>query len=110
MMNRTILIILAVLVLGSAGFGLAQLAEIRTLKQNIAALDQERAALQKRIWDLQKRNGELENRLVRAPGGPAPALAGGDPAGDFSAGLDPGTAGPRSRGGFDGGVARLSFT
>src|SRR2546426_7473921 len=46
-------------------FRSAQLDEIRTLKQNLSALDQERAALQKRIWDLQKRNGELERRLPR---------------------------------------------
>jgi hypothetical protein len=98
MMNRPILIILGVLVLGSAGFGLAQLGEIRKLKQNLAALDQERTALQKRIWDLQKRNGELENRFPRpmGPGGPI-ASAGGPAPGDMPAGNDPADA-SRARG------------
>ena len=98
-MNRVLPILLAVLLLGSAGFGLSQINEINKLKLNLAALDQERADLQKKIWDLQKRNGELENRLVRSPGGTAAA---GEPAGDVLAGGDP-FGGPRGRGGFDGG-------
>lgn len=102
-MNRLLLTLLAVLILGSAGFGLAQIDQIKKLKQNLAALNEERSALQKRIWDLQKRNGELENRLARTADGIAPGLAEGDPAGDFPGGNDPGAAGPRQRGGFNGG-------
>jgi hypothetical protein len=96
MMNRPILIVLAILVLGSAGFGLVQLDELRKLRQNLSALDQERLALQKRIWDLQKRNGELERRLSRgsvpAAGADAPAL------GDLPPGIDPPADGQRFRG------------
>jgi hypothetical protein len=61
-MNRLPLVILAVLVLSSAGFGLLQLDKVQKLTESAAAWDSERAALQKRIWDLQKRNGELERR------------------------------------------------
>lgn len=59
-MNRLPLLVLAVLVLGSAGFGLLQLSEVKKLTARATAWDSEREALQKRIWDLQKRNGELE--------------------------------------------------
>ncbi len=97
-MNRLLLIILAVLILGSAGFGLAQLDEMKKLRQNLAALDQERSALQKRIWDLQKLNGELENRLKRSSRDSVAATAGGDTAGDFLLGNGPGAAGPRAGG------------
>jgi len=64
-MKRLPLIILALLVLGSAGFGLAQLDEAQKLRQSVAAWEKERADLQKRIWELQKKNNELANR--RAP-------------------------------------------
>jgi hypothetical protein len=97
-MNRFLLIILAVLILGSVGFGLVQLDEIRKLKQNLATLDQERSALQKRIWDLQKQNGDLENRLTRTPGGGTPAVARSDPAGDMPRGNWPAAAGSRPDG------------
>lgn len=102
-MNRALLTLLAVLFLGSAGFGLFQLDELKKLRLNLAALDQERSELQKKIWDLQKRNGELENRLARSAGGTPAAAVAGDAGGDFSAGNDPLGAGPRGRGGFDGG-------
>jgi hypothetical protein len=61
-MNRTLLVILAALTLGSAGFGIAQLGEVQKLKDSLSELDIERLALQKRLWDLQKRNNELLNR------------------------------------------------
>ncbi len=74
-MNRLPQIILAALVLASAGFGLIQLNEVQKLKQSAAAWDEMRAALQKRIWELQKRNSELENRPVSAPAAPTGAVA-----------------------------------
>jgi len=73
LMNRAPLIILGVLVVGSAGFGLYQLDQVRKLNQNAAAWDNERAALQKRIRELQQRNGEPErpaSALPRAEAGP----------------------------------------
>jgi hypothetical protein len=94
-MNRVLYIILGVLVLGSAGFGLARLDEVRKLKQNLTTLDQERSALQKRIWDLQKRNGELENRLHRSAN--AAVNTEGDAIVDLPPGPDAGLAGPQSR-------------
>ena len=69
-MNRLLLIVLAVLVLSSAGFGLLQLDKVQKLTETAAAWDSERAALQKRIWDLQKRNGELERRRTAVAAGP----------------------------------------
>ena len=95
MMNRTLLIILAVLALGSAGFGLAQLNDARKLRENLAALDQERAALQKRLWDLQKRNGDLERRLARPA---TTAAAESDAGGDLPPGGGPAADGLRGRG------------
>jgi hypothetical protein len=77
-MNRLLLVILVVLILGSAGFGVAQLSEIRKLQQDLAALGLERTALQKSIWDLKKRNSELESRRNRG-NNPAAATA-DDPA------------------------------
>ena len=76
-MKRLPLIVLALLVLGSAGFGLAQLDEVQKLRQNVVVWEKERAELQKRIWDLQKKNNELANR--RAPGSrPTTAMTEGD--------------------------------
>ncbi len=102
-MNRLFLIILAVLILGSAGFGLAQLDEIRKLKQNLAALDQERSALQKRIWDLQKQNRELESHIPWSASTAASPIVSGSPAGDPRAGNEATTAGPRPGGRNDAG-------
>ncbi len=102
-MNRPLLIILAVLILGSAGFGLAQLDEIKKLKQNLAELDQERSALQKRIWDLQKQNVDLENRLKQAPGASRIAASGGQANGEWTPAEGAGPAGPRQGGRFNGG-------
>lgn len=65
-MNRLVLIILGVLVLASAGFGVYQLDQVQKLTQTASAWDSERAALQKKIWDLQRQNGELERRRARA--------------------------------------------
>ena len=64
-MNRLLLVVLVALILGSAGFGVAQLGEIKKLQQNIADLGQERTSLQKSIWDLKKRNTDLESRRGR---------------------------------------------
>ena len=74
-MKRLAQIILAALVLASAGFGLVQLNEVQKLKQNAAAWDEMRATLQKRIWELQKRNTELENRPAPAPAANNRAIA-----------------------------------
>lgn len=75
-MNRLPLIVLAVLVLGSAGFGLFQLEKVRELTDDATAWDGEKAALQKRILALQRQIGELERR--HAPVAVGPAAAGGD--------------------------------
>ena len=75
-MNRLPLIILAVLVLGSAGFGLSQLEKVRKLTDDATAWDGEKATLQKRIGELQRQIGELErNRSAKAS---ASAAAGGE--------------------------------
>jgi hypothetical protein len=76
-MNRLPLIVLAVLVLGSAGFGLSQLNKVRKLTESASAWDSEKAALQKRIFDLQRQIGDLERR--HSPTSSAPtATAGSD--------------------------------
>jgi len=108
MMNRLIIVVLAVLLVGSAGFSLSQLSELKKLKQSLGNLARERSDLEKRIWDLEKRNGELEKRLPRATDSSTAAIGRGEAAGDFVAGLDPELTGPRSRGGvFGGRVAAL---
>src|SRR4051812_32869569 len=61
-MNRLPLVILGVLVLVSAGFGVYQLDQVQKLMQSATAWDNERAALQKKIWELQRQNGDLERR------------------------------------------------
>ncbi|MSU45887.1 MAG: hypothetical protein EXS42_01855 [Lacunisphaera sp.] len=96
-MNRLLLVILVVLILGSAGFGVAQLGEIKKLQQNLAALGQERTALQKRLWDLQKQNGELENRRNRATDPAAATAAEGERAGEPPAGNEGPPGNPRVR-------------
>lgn len=99
-MNRLLLVILVVLIVGSAGFGVAQLSEIRKLQQDLAALGQERTALQKSIWDLKKRNGELESRRNR--GNNPAAGTDGERAGDPAAGTDGPPGGPRGQNRPDG--------
>lgn len=96
-MNRSLSIVLALLFVGSAGFGFVQLNDLRQLKQNVAALDRERADLQKRIWDLKKRNGELENRL-RPPTASAEPSVESLTAGEFLGGRDPAADETRDRG------------
>src|SRR3954465_9149376 len=61
-MNRLSFVILGVLVLASAGFGVYQLDQVQKLARNAATWETERAALQKKITDLQRQNGELERR------------------------------------------------
>jgi hypothetical protein len=95
-MNRLPLIILSILVLSSAGFGLLQLDKVQKLTESAAARDSDRAALQKRIWDLQKRNGELERRRSAVAGGPAIPVEDG-PAGEGSREASGGVAGPTMR-------------
>src|SRR6184192_824399 len=65
-MNRLPLIILGVLVLASAGFGVYQLDQVQKLMQSATAWDSERAALQKKVLELQRQNGELERRRAGA--------------------------------------------
>ncbi len=101
-MRRFNLILFGVLILSSVGFGLAQLEEIRNLRQSLSALDQERSALKKRLWDLQKRNGELEGRLTRASSTPTLVNAAGEPAGGLPPGGDSAASQP-PRGRFDNG-------
>ncbi len=72
-MKRLPLIILAVLVLGSAGFGISQLEKVRRLTDDATAWGSEKAALQKQVWELQRRIGELERSHAAGAGGPAPA-------------------------------------
>lgn len=101
LMNRLPQIILAALVLASAGFGLVQLNEVQKLKQNSAAWDEMRTALQKRIGELQKRNSELENRPVTVPATSTGAIASefaGDDARRDESGVPPR---PPSRGNRD---------
>lgn len=94
-MNRLPLVILAILVLGSAGFGVYQLDQVQKLTRNAATWESERAALQKTIWDLKKKNGDLEKRRAA---GPAPALAaqGGESTSD-EARRDDAAGGPGAR-------------
>ncbi len=99
-MNRLLLVILVVLIVGSAGFGVAQLSEIRKLQQDLAALGQERTALQKSLWDLKKRNGELESRRNR--GNNPAAVTDGERTGDPAAGSDGPPGGPRGQNRPDG--------
>jgi hypothetical protein len=95
-MNRLPLIILAVLVLGSAGFGVAQLDQVHKLRQSVLAWEKERTDLQKRIWDLQKRNSELENQRLAARTAPVVAATDADAAGEESR-RDANDAPPRPR-------------
>ncbi|HEY4246822.1 MAG TPA: hypothetical protein VGM64_08200 [Lacunisphaera sp.] len=89
-MNRLPLIILAVLVLGSAGFGLFQLEKVQKLTSDAIAWDGEKSVLQKKIWELQRRIGELERKHA--------AKAGGSAAADGEApGRDPQQSGEASR-------------
>ena len=101
-MHRFLLLILAVLALGAAGFGLAQLEEARNSKLSLAAIVQERTALQKRIWDLQKKIGELESRLARTDRPAATALETDGP-GESPSENGPASDWPRVRGRNDGG-------
>ncbi len=72
-MKRLPLIILAILVVGSAGFGLSQLEKVRKLTVDASAWDGEKGALQKKIWELQRRIGELERSHTAGAGGTAAA-------------------------------------
>ena len=92
-MKRLPLVILVILVLGSVGFGHAQLDEAKKLKQSAAAWEAERTTLQKRIWDLQKQIAELGKRPAPAPLVPAVGM------------MDPSAGGPRR--GANGDTSRL---
>jgi len=103
-MNRLPLVILGVLVLGSAGFGVYQLNKVERLTQDAAAWDGERAALQKKIWELQRQNGELERR--RAGSGPGAVASNNDGPGPRDEGRTnggPGGGDPTFRARVDGG-------
>ncbi|MBL9214844.1 MAG: hypothetical protein JNG83_05150 [Opitutaceae bacterium] len=64
-MRRFALPLALLLLLGAAGFGVAELNEVKKLRETLAGLDQEREALRKRVWELQKLNGDLAARLDR---------------------------------------------
>lgn len=98
-MRRLTPILLVLLLLGATGFGLAQLAEARKLRETVAGLKQDGDKWQKRIADLQKLNAELAARLNRG------ARAASGTAADGPGGLPlPGDeSGPRGRGRWDGG-------
>ena len=101
-MNRLPLIILAVLVLGSAGFGLSQLNKVRKLSESASAWDSEKAALQKRIWDLQRQIGDLERRRSAGPNARTAGTEGNTPD-DGRPGGDANRLGGRNRFRDDGG-------
>lgn len=103
-MNRLPLVILGVLVLGSAGFGVYQLNKIEKLTQDAAAWDAERAALQKKIGELQRQNGELERRRnAPGPGAVASSNDGSGSRDEARANGGPGGADPTFRARIDGG-------
>ena len=103
-MNRLPLIILGLIVLASAGFGVYQLDQVQKLARNASAWESERAALQKKIWDLQRQNGELERRRAGPAAGSLATNDNGPGARDEgrpNGGAGPGDGAFRSR--IDGG-------
>ena len=92
-MHRPTQIILVLLLLGAAGFGLAQYVEARKLRDTVAGLDHERDGWQKRIAELQKLNADLASRLNRGARAPGAVTTADGPGGPGAPGDDPGGRG-----------------
>jgi len=85
--------ILLVLLLGVAGFGIAQYVEAGKLREIVTGLKQDYDKSQKRLADLQKLNAQLAARLNRGT-----RAAGGSPADGPGLLPPPDETGPRGRG------------
>lgn len=84
-MNRTLAIVLGLIALGAAGFGVVQYLDAQKLRGDLAALDKERADLRKRLWEAEQRS--RQPIVAAAPAAatteaPATESAATEPAGD----------------------------
>jgi hypothetical protein len=101
-MRRFALPLILLLLLGAAGFGVAQFNELGKLRATLSDLEKERAELRKRVWDLQKLNRDLAARLDRGSrrggsGGEEEGEEGGPPGGPEGARTRGGRGGPMGR-------------